>query len=257
MILTVDIGNSNIVLSLFNGENVEKSWRVITYKDKSRDEYDIIIKQLLKAHDVQLNDIEGIAISSVVPEVTQIIKDALKFINVKIMVVDDEGIETNIKMSDNIKKEVGSDIQMNIIAGKKRFKENFIIIDMGTATTFDIAVKDGEYVGSIIMPGAKLYNDTLYNNCSKLPFVEIKKPKKFLGSNTTEVMQSGVYYGYIGAIKEIISQIQKNFSNIKFKIYLTGGLSPVFLEDLKFIDAIYPNLTSEGILEVWNINKNK
>lgn len=254
MILTVDIGNSNIVLALFDGDNIVKKWRLITDISKSKDEYSLVIQQLMRANDIQPKKIKGIVMSSVVPEITPIFKESLKFLNKRILTIGDKGVRTNLVIKKTIQSEIGSDILMNIVAGKKRFKENFIIIDMGTATTFDIAVEKGIYAGSIITPGVKLSTKFMHDVCSQLPLVEIKKPNTFLGNNTVSVIQSGIYYGYIGTVKEIISQIKKSFKNIKFKVYLTGGLSPIFIQDLNFIDGIFPDITSEGLNEVWKMN---
>ncbi|HSQ97254.1 MAG TPA: type III pantothenate kinase [Rickettsiales bacterium] len=256
MILTVDVGNSNIVLAVFSGEKVFKKWRIVTDKTTSKEEYETVLVQLMRFNDCNKNIIDGIVYGSVVPEVDDNLLNALKFLNKKIINVGDKNTKLNLKVRKEIKDElIGQDIVVNIIAGKKKFKENFIIIDMGTATTFDVALTDGEYAGSVIAPGAKLGSNALHTFCSQLPEVEIKKPEKVLGTNTEVLMQSGLYYGYIGLIKEIVEQIKREYKNINFKIYITGGLSVVFIHDLKFVDGFCPNLTSEGLNEVWYINK--
>lgn len=254
MILAVDIGNSNIVLALFEGRSIIYNWRIITEKNKSADEYEIIIKQLFSVVGVDTSKIKGAVISSVVPEVNAIFKNSLNFLNVKIISLGDKNINFGVKISDKVRSNVGQDILMNILSGKIKFKENFIIVDMGTAITFDIAVKDGEYVGSIIAPGVNLATNALHSCCSLLPLIDIKKPEKVVGKNTEDVMRSGVYYGYIGLVKEIISRIKGQFCDIDFRVYLTGGLSSVFVEDLDFIDGICPNLTIEGINAAWYLN---
>ncbi len=254
MILTVDIGNSNIVLAIFDNDTIVKKWRVITSKTKSKDEYVIVIKQLMKADEILPEKIDGVVLSSVVPEITPIFAEALSFIKAKILIIGDKNTKTNLKIKKEIESEVGADILMNIVGGKKRFKENFIIIDMGTATTFDIALKNGEYIGSIIAPGVQLQAKALHKSCSQLPLVEIRKPNNFMPTNTLDSLQAGLYYGTIGTIKEIISHIKDTYKDTEFKIYLTGGLSPKFIQDLDFIDGVCPDLTSEGLNEVWNIN---
>ena len=247
MILTVDIGNLNIVLTVFNRENVFKKWRILTNKSGSKEEYEIIIKQLMKADEFDCNNIDGIAFSSVVPEIDGGFLEALKFLNKKVLKVGDSATRLDLSWRKEIEETIGQDILMNIVAGKKRFKENFIVIDMGTATTFDVALKDGEYVGSVIAPGAKLGSAMLHKFCSQLPEVEIKKPHKVLGTDTKVLMQSGLYYGYIGTIKEIVQQIKNEYKDVNFKICITGGLSVVFVHDLKFIDGYFPDLTAEGL----------
>jgi type III pantothenate kinase len=254
MILTIDIGNSNVVITVFNGEHIFKKWRIITNKSGSKEEYEMIIKQLMKFSDFDHNNVDGIVFSSVVPEIEKSILEAILFIDKKIIKIGENNVKLNIKCKDCIKDEIGQDILMNIIAGKKRFKENFIVIDMGTATNFDIVIKDGEYIGSIIAPGVKLGSKMLHEFCSNLPEVEIKKPKNILEPNTKNLMQSGLYYGYVGSIKEIIQRIKNEYSDTDFKICATGGLLMTFVNDLNFIDGYFPDLTAEGLNEVWYIN---
>lgn len=255
MILTVDIGNSNIVLAIFHNNKILKKWRLITSKTKSRDEYSMVIQQLMKTNDIDVKKISGIVLSSVVPEISFIFKEALKFIDARILTIGDENLKTGLKIKKTIESEIGSDIIATMVGGKKRFKENFIIIDMGTATAFDIGVKNGEYAGSIIVPGAQIGSEGLHERCSQLPLIEIKKPAEFMGNNTLDVLKSGIYYGYVGTIKEIVLRIKDSFKDIEFKVYVTGGLSSVFVQDLDFIDGVFPDLTCEGLNEIWNLNK--
>ena len=159
MILTVDIGNSNIVLAIFDKDKIIKKWRIITSKTKSKDEYAIVIQQLMKADEIDFTKIKGIVLSSVVPEISAIFRDSLEFLNTKILTIGDKSVKLGLKIKKGLESEVGSDILMNIVAGKKKFKENFIIIDMGTATTFDIALKDAEYAGISLAVGDKLKVD--------------------------------------------------------------------------------------------------
>ena len=255
MILTADVGNSNIVLAIFDNDEIIKQWRIVTVKDKSKDEYQMVIEQLMDIAKIDIKKIEGIVISSVVPELNFVLPEALSFITNKILVLGDNGVKTNVKIKSVNERKIGSDIIANIVAGKSYCKENFIIVDMGTATTFDIAVQNGDYAGSIILTGANLCVDALHKAASQLPLIEVKKPNQYLGNTTIDMMKSGIYYGYIGAIKEIISQIKNTFPDIQFKIFLTGGVSKVFVHDLQFVDAVLPDLTSVGLNEIWKINK--
>lgn len=255
MILTVDIGNSNITLTLFGKEKKEHEWRIITDKKKSKDEYSMILKQLIKSDGVIIEDIKGIIMSSVVPELTRTFQSTLTFIeNAKVMIIGDKTTKIDVNIKDGVEKEIGHDILMNIVAGRKRFKENFVIIDMGTATTFNIALKGAEYVGSVITVGANLSAEIVHERCSQLPLIEVKKPKHFMGTNTSNALQSGIYYGYLGLLKEIIFKIKESYKENDLKFYLTGGLSKVFLPDLEFVDGIFPDLTCEGLKETWDLN---
>jgi len=257
VILTIDIGNSNIVLAVFEGDNIVKRWRIITDRNKSKDEYNIVLKQLMKTDSVNVGDIKGVILSSVVPEVTFAIKGAVEFLNAKTLVVGDDNVKLDLVIKNQTGRKIGSDILMNIVAGKKRFKENFIIVDMGTATTFDVALQNSEYVGSIIAPGISVFSHGLHDLCSQLPLIEIKKPSLFIGGGTIDAMQSGVYYGYLGMVREILKRIREEFQPVSLKTYITGGISNVFVHDLISVDGIYTDLTSEGLNETWRMNNAK
>lgn len=254
MILTIDVGNSNIVLTIFDVENVVKKWKIVTDRETTKEEYELIIKQIMASNDFDYKKIDGIVYSSVVPEIDKSLLSGIKFIKAKIIKIKDKTIKLNLKFRENVEDKIGEDILMNLVAAKKRYKENFIAIDMGTATTFSIVGKGGEYQGTIIAPGANLSAKGLSEHCSLLPEIEIKKPKNFIGNTTKDLMQSGLFYGYIGMIKEIVAKIKEEYKNTKFKICITGGLSIVFVHDLKFIDDYFPHLTAEGLNEVWYLN---
>ena len=254
MILTVDVGNSNITMGIFDDENIVKKWRIITNKTLGKGEYELIIKQLMISNDFDYKKIDGIVYSSVVPEIDKNFLSAIKFIKAKVLKIDEKTTKLNLKFRKNIKDKVGQDILMDVVAARKKYDENFIIIDMGTATTFSIVGNDGEYEGTIIAPGANLSAMALHKYCSLLPEVEIKKPQELIGNTTKDLVQTGLFYGYIGIIREIVSKIQEQYKDTKFKICITGGLSVVFVHDLKFIDDYFPNLTLEGLNEVWYLN---
>ncbi len=255
MILAVDIGNSNIYFGVMEDGEIIHSWKILTTKDKQSSDYSIAIQELVKFSNVDFESLEGVVMSSVVPELTDIIKESLSFLNKKMIVVNDKGVKTGLKVSSNIESEVGSSIISAMVAAKKVYEENFIIIDIRTAITFNIALKGGEYVGSAIFAGPQLSVKALSDNCSKLPLVEVKKPEEFIGNNTIDAIKSGTYYAYLGAIKEIIQNIKEKYSDTEFKIILTGGKSAVFLYDLKFVDAVIPNLTISGLYDIWLLNK--
>ena len=255
MILTIDMGNSNIVLSFFKNDKLIKSFRLLTDKEQNEKYYENKLIEAFKENNINLNNIKGIVFSSVVPVLTDTLLKSLKIFNKKIISLNDKNTKTNIKIRENITRKIGTDIICNIVAGKKLFKENFIIVDMGTATTFDIAIKDGEYVGSIIIPGIKMLAESFHERIKHLPLVEIKKPEHFIGNTTEESINSGIFYGYLGTIKEIIKQIKNEYKNTKFKICSTGGLSNLFLDkELKFFNKNISNLTDIGLNEIWKIN---
>jgi len=255
MILTVDIGNSNVVLAFFKEEEIVYNCRFITRKDeKTSENYEKEIKDFFQQNNIKNSDIEGLVISSVVPEITDIVKKALEFLSVKTLLVGDDDVNLNIKFQINDSKKVGSDILMNIVAGKKMFGENFIIVDMGTATTFDIAGKNGDFIGVVIAPGVKLSCKALTDGCSKLPEFRIELPETSIGTNTKEAMNAGIYFGHIGAIKGITDRIKAEYGQ-DMKICLTGGMSYKFGKNMNFVDEIDPNLTLKGLKLVWDMNR--
>lgn len=255
MLLAVDIGNSTICFATFSNGEISNSWKIITIKDKDKEYYSSVIQELMRLDNFDTNQITDIIMSSVVSELTDVIKESLSFLDKKIMIVGQEGVKTNVKINKNIKDEVGTDIIADIVAGKKLYKENFIVVDMGTAVTVNIALKDGIYDGSAILVGPQLSVKILNEFCSKLPLVEVKKPENFVGFDTVDAIKSGTYYGYLGAVKEIINTIKEKYSDVDFKIILTGGKSSVFLYDLKFVDVVMPELTLQGLYEIWKMNK--
>lgn len=255
MLLAVDLGNSTICLSTFSGNEIKNSWKIITIKDKDTEYYSSVIQELMRLDNFDINKITDIIMCSVVPELTEVIKEALSFTKQRILVVGDDGIKTNIKISTKIEDKVGTDIIADIAAGKKLYKENFIVIDMGTAVTVNVVLKGGEYAGSAFLAGSQLSVKTLSEACSQLPLVEVKKPNTFIGSTTEDAIKTGTYYGYLGAIKEIVNNIKEIHNNVDFKIILTGGKCHVFLYDLQFVDVVVPELTLQGLYEIWKLNK--
>ena len=206
MILTIDIGNSNIVFSFFENDLLINSYRILTIKSKNSDFYRKKIEKILTENLININNIFGVVVSSVVPNITTFFLEGLKFLNKKILFLGDKNVKTKLIIRKNLTRKIGTDIIANIVAGKKLFKENFIIIDMGTATTFDVALKKGEYVGSVIIPGLKLCSNSLHKKINHLPDINVKKPIIFMGNTTEESMNYGIYYGYIGMINEIVFQ---------------------------------------------------
>jgi len=255
MILTVDIGNSNVVLAFFNGEEIVYNCRFTTRKDeKNSAQYEVEIKEFFAKNNLKNSDIEGVVLSSVVPEITNIVKGALGFLGYRILVIGESNVNLNINFQINNPEQIGSDILMNIIAGKKLFGENFIIVDMGTATTFDIAGKNGDFIGAVIAPGVRLSCKALSDCCSKLPECLIGLPEMAIAKNTRDAMNAGIYFGHIGVIREITNRIKAEYE-CDMKICLTGGMSYKFGQNMDFIDVIDPDLTLRGLKLVWEMNR--
>jgi type III pantothenate kinase len=255
MLLAFDIGNTNIVIGLFsNGKLIEK-WRIFTNKTKPADSYAVDIIELFLNKKIDCININKAIIASVVPSLTDVIFEAAKkFINGKILVVGANETKLNIDIKLKNKNEIGHDRLINAIAGYDKFGGNLIVIDFGTATTFDVIGQNGEYLGGVISPGINLSLKALHDMTAQLPKISIKKQKNVIGKNTIEAMNSGVYFGYISLVEGMINKIENELGHKTTKI-ITGGLSEIFGDALKgAINHHEPDLTLEGLRLVYEHN---
>ncbi len=254
MFLAIDIGNSNIVIGLFKNNQLSKQWRFISNVNKSVDDYAVDIIECFLLDKIDCLKIQGVIIASVVPKLSEIINSAIKkFLDedVKILAINDKKTKLNIEIKLNNKSEIGDDRLINAIAGYKKFGGNLIIIDLGTATTFDVVGKNGEYLGGLICPGINLSIKALSDACAKLPTINIKKQNNVIGKSTVEAMNSGLYYGYISLIEGLIKKIEDEL-NLKTTRIITGGIANIFKEALQnSITYHEENLTLEGLKIVY------
>ncbi len=252
MLFTIDIGNTNIVLGLFTDDRLSHKWRLLTDSKKSADDYAVDIIELFLTNKIDCLKIESAIIASVVPTLTGRIREAVeKFTNEaiadKILIVGEKNVQLGIDILVNDKNEVGHDRLINAIAGFKKFGGNLIIIDFGTATTFDVVGKNGEYLGGAISPGINLSLKALHDMTAQLPKITIKPQKNVIGKNTIEAMNSGVYFGYISLIEGMVTKIEKELGNETIRI-ITGGLAEIFYNPLRnFINHFEPDLTLDGL----------
>ena len=259
MLLTFDIGNTNITIGLFDGAKLKHQWRLNSDMKKSVDDYAVDIIELFLTHKVDCLKVEGCIIASVVPLLTARVHEAVrKFLNEtitkKILVVGDGKTKLNIDIKLKNKNEVGQDRLINAIAGFKKFGGNLIIIDLGTATTFDVIDSQGKYLGGVISPGINLSLKALHDMTAQLPRINIKPQKNVIGKSTVEAMNSGVYFGYISLLEGMIEKIETELG-CKTKHIITGGLAEIFKEALKDkIDYHEPDLTLEGLKIVFEQN---
>jgi len=249
MLLTIDIGNTNIVFGLYNKGQLAHKWRMISDAKKSADDYAVDIIELFLTHKIDCLKISGCIIGSVVPKLSELIYGAVqKFFAGKIFVVNENAsLAIEIKLEN--KKEVGADRLINAIAAYNEFGGNLIVIDFGTATTFDVVGKDGEYLGGVIAPGINLSLKALHEMTAKLPKISLHKQKNVIGKNTVEAMNSGVYFGYLSLVEGMILRIESELKT-KATHIITGGLAEIFKEELK-INNHRPDLTLEGLKLVY------
>jgi type III pantothenate kinase len=250
MLLTIDAGNTNTNFALFSNGTPLAKWRLATIRRRTADEYAVMLGQLLQNDGIERKQIKNIIIASVVPEIMlALTKLCQNYFKKKPLIVG-ENVKIPVKVKTDFPNEVGADRIVNAVAAKKLYKKAAIIIDFGTATTFDVVSKSGDYVGGVIAPGINLSLSALQKAASKLPMVWIQKPAKVIGKNTKTAMQSGIYWGYIGLIEGIVTRIKTEMKD-KPIVIATGGLAPMFAESTKTIEKIEPDLTLIGLNEIF------
>lgn len=255
MLLVFDVGNTNMVLGIYEGTELKNYWRISTDKAKTSDEYGMLINNLFQYDNVDKNSIKDIIISSVVPNVMHSLENfCVKYFNKQPLIVG-PGIKTGLNIKYDNPKQVGADRIVNAVAAIEKYKSPMIIIDFGTATTFCAISEKGEYLGGTIAPGIKISSEALFQRASKLPRVELLKPGMTICKNTVSAMQSGIIYGYVGLVDKIIAMMKKELGNYDIKVIATGGLSSLIASETDSIDCVDKNLTLEGLKIIYNKNK--
>ena len=256
MLLVIDVGNTNIVLGVFDQNKLKNSYRISTKNNSTSDEYSATISQLLHMDGTYVDHIDDVIISSVVPEVMHSLENfVFKYLKKPPMIVG-PGVKTGVNIKYENPSQVGADRIVNAVAGYEKYGGPLIIIDFGTATTFCYINKSGEYIGGLIAPGIHISSEALFQKASKLHKVELLKPKSVVGKNTTVAMQSGIYYGYAGLVDNIIDQIKEEMGEPDCKVISTGGLASLIIPETKNAEIIDKNLTLDGLRMIYEKNKN-
>lgn len=247
MILAVDIGNSNIVIGVYDGDNIVGNWRMVTRSEKTSDEYGIFILNLIELSKIDKNEIKSAIVSSVVPNVMHSFENALrKYFNIEPIIVG-PGIKTGITISTDNPREVGADRIVGLVAAYHMFGGPLIVIDFGTATTYDVVSEKGEFKYGITSPGIQITADALWQRTAQLPSVEIKKPESILAKNTVTSIQAGLVYGYIGQVEYIIKKVKEEMKIENMKVVATGGLGRIISDETSMIDVYDPQLLFKGL----------
>ncbi|QEK13551.1 type III pantothenate kinase [Crassaminicella thermophila] len=255
MLLAFDVGNTNIVLGAYEGEELLTYWRFATDKAKSSDEYGMLINQLFQYEGLSLNDVDDVIISSVVPPIMYTLQHtALKYCNKEAIVIG-PGIKTGMNIKYDNPKQVGADRIVNAVAGYEKYGGPLIIVDFGTATTFCAISEKGDYLGGTISPGIKISSEALFQHAAKLPRVELVKPGKVICKNTISSMQSGMVYGYVGLVDYIVRRMKKELKDPNTKVIATGGLASLITSESETIDEIDKLLTLEGLRIIYERNR--
>lgn len=257
MILVVDIGNTNIVVGVYEGDELLNNWRMVTRSEKTSDEYGIFILNLLKHSNIEHTKINSAIVSSVVPNVMHSFENALKkYFNIDPLIVG-PGIKTGITIATDNPREVGADRIVGLVAAYDMYGGPLIVIDFGTATTYDVVNERGEFKYGITSPGIQISADALWQRTAQLPSVEIKNPGSILSKNTVTSMQAGLFYGHVGQTEYIINRIKEELKIDNMKVIATGGLGRMIYEETKFIDVYDPLLLFKGLKIIHDKNYNK
>ncbi|MFB6469346.1 type III pantothenate kinase [Cytobacillus sp. Hz8] len=254
MIFVFDIGNTNIVLGVYKGEELIHHWRIETNRHKTEDEYGMIIRSLFEHGNLTFEDIDGIIISSVVPPIMFAIERMCeKYFHIKPLIVG-PGIKTGLNIKYENPREVGADRIVNAVAAIHEYGSPLIIVDFGTATTYCYVNEEKQYMGGAIAPGINISTEALYSRAAKLPRIEIARPDHIVGKNTVSAMQSGILYGYVGQVEGIVKRMKVQ-SREKPMVVATGGLANLIAHESDVIDVVDPLLTLKGLKLIYKRNK--
>ena len=256
MFLTVDVGNTNITLGLFKEDKVFATFRMNTQMVKTSDEYGSTIAELIARKNININEIEDVIISSVVPKVMYSLNNGIiKYFGIKPIIVG-PGTKTGIRVKRTDPRELGSDRLVDVVAAYELYGGPCIVIDFGTATTYDLVGADGTFEAGVISPGIKICTKALWNETAKLPEIEIKKPETILAKDTISCMQAGIVYGYIGQTEYIIEKMKEESGLTDVKVVATGGLGRIIWQNTDKIDIYDKELTLQGMRIIYEKNKN-
>lgn len=254
MLLAFDVGNTNTVFGLYKNDNLIDYWRIATLRSRTEDELIVLITQLFQMKGYTLDEVDDVIISSVVPQIMYSLEHmAKKYCNVEAMIVG-TGLKSGINIKYDNPKEVGADRIVNAVAGTKKYGNGLIIVDFGTATTFDAIGSNGDYLGGAILPGIKISQDALFKNAAKLTRVELIKPNRVIAKNTVESVQAGIIYGYAGSVEYIVKRMKEEMG-YDVKVIATGGLANLIETEAESIDTVDKFLTLDGLKYIYKLNR--
>jgi type III pantothenate kinase len=246
MLLALDVGNTNIAVGIFQGKELSYSWRLKTDRERTADEYAILLLQMLASASVRKDRIRGIVIGSVVPPLNPVFHALVKdYFRMEPFFVE-PGIKTGMPIHYDNPQDVGADRIINSVAALEKYGTPVIIVDFGTATTFDVVSGKGEYIGGLIAPGISISAEALFLHTAKLPRVAVERPARVVGKNTISSMQAGIFYGYVGLVEGILERIFAELGS-RAKVVATGGFSSMLAGESPLIREVDLNLTLDGL----------
>ena len=256
MLLAIDVGNSNIVLGVFEGDRLTESWRLQTLRERTADELGILVTHLFAERGVDKRGVNGIIISSVVPPLTGTMEEMAERYFGRTPMTVDPATNTGMKILYSPPTDVGADRVVNAVAAYEMFgratKTPVIAVDFGTATTFDVISAAGEYIGGVICPGIGISADALFQRAARLPRVDVRKPPSIIGQTTVTSMQAGLFFGYVSMVDGIVQRIRAELpSGDKAVCIATGGMASVLSNETSVIQRVEPDLTLHGLRLIW------
>lgn len=254
MLLAIDIGNTNLTLGLYQGDRRVHGWRLETVHTRTEDEYALLVRQLLSGDGFEISGVDGVILASVVPALTATMQTMARRLFGREPLVVGPGLKTGVPILYNPPKDVGADRIVNAVAAYARFGTACIVVDFGTATTFDSITSKGEYAGGAIAPGINISMRALFQHAAKLPKVDIARPTTVVGKSTVTSIQSGLFYGYVGLVDGLVQRMRREMAEDPIRVIGTGGLAPVFQQDSETIETVDEGLTLEGLRLIYERN---